>query len=62
MLAAIGESVSERSGLLNLGIEGTMLIGASSGSGSLSDGVFRSGMTAGAGWRPLCSALALAPC
>ena len=28
MLAAIGESISERAGLLNLGIEGTMLVGA----------------------------------
>ncbi len=28
MLAAVGESISERSGLLNLGIEGTMLTGA----------------------------------
>jgi general nucleoside transport system permease protein len=28
LLAAVGESISERSGLLNLGIEGTMLIGA----------------------------------
>ena len=28
MLAAVGEAVSEQSGLLNLGIEGTMLIAA----------------------------------
>jgi len=28
MLAAVGESISERSGLLNLGVEGTMLCGA----------------------------------
>jgi simple sugar transport system permease protein len=28
MLAAVGESISERAGLLNLGIEGTMLAGA----------------------------------
>lgn len=28
MLAAVGESISEQAGLLNLGIEGTMLIGA----------------------------------
>jgi ABC-type uncharacterized transport system permease subunit len=39
LLAALGELLAERAGILNLGVEGTMLVGAVSGfAGTMSSG------------------------
>lgn len=49
MLAAIGETIGEQAGILNLGIEGVMLVGAYAGFvATLTTGSFWIGMLAGA--------------
>ena len=56
MFAALGELVTEKSGVLNLGVEGMMLVGAVAGfaataaSGNPWLGIL-AGMAAGARWR-----------
>ena len=62
LIAAAGELVTERSGVLNLGVEGMMIVGAACGFGGACAGLagaylplaytpfFIPGMTAGRGW------------